>query len=147
MEIAGAPIDTACGKEFITMLKDKGVLLFQKVGSLRHALHVQKVGYDGVYAAGIEEGGHPLNDDVSTMILTPKLSRELDIAVVTTGGIADGETMAAALTLGADGVRWRHGSWRRRNAKFMRISSKHWSSRRKLIQLLQVKACICSFVH
>ena len=104
IEVSGAPIDTACGPEYITTLKNAGVILFQKVGSLRHALHVQKVGYDGVYAAGIEEGGHPLDDDVSTMILTPKLSRELDIAVVTTGGIADGNTLAAALALGADGV-------------------------------------------
>lgn len=104
IEVSGAPIDRACGPEYLTVLKDAGVRLFHKVGALRHAKHAQKVGYDGVYAAGIEEGGHPLNDDVSTMILTPKLSRELDIAVVTTGGIANGYTMAAALTLGADGV-------------------------------------------
>jgi len=104
IEVSGAPIDRACGMEYVTSLKDAGVRLFHKVGALRHAKHAQKVGYDGVYAAGIEEGGHPLDDDVSTMILTPKLSRELDIAVVTTGGIANGQTMAAALTLGAEGV-------------------------------------------
>ena len=55
-------------------------------------------------AAGIEEGGHPLDDDVSTMILTPKLVDELDLPVVTVGGIADGRSMAAALALGASGV-------------------------------------------
>jgi nitronate monooxygenase len=104
VEASGYPIDKACGREYLVALKDAGVLLFQKIGALRHALHVQKAGYDGVYAAGIEEGGHPLNDDVSTMILTPKLSRVLDIPVVTTGGIADGSTLAAALTLGAEGV-------------------------------------------
>jgi len=104
IEVSGAPIDRACGMEYVTSLKDAGVRLFHKVGALRHAKHAQKVGYDGVYAAGIEEGGHPLDDDVSTMILTPKLSRELDIAVVTTGGIANGQTMAAAFTLGAEGV-------------------------------------------
>jgi nitronate monooxygenase len=104
IEVSGLPIDRACGLEYLTALKDAGVRLFHKVGALRHAKHAQKVGYDGVYAAGIEEGGHPLDDDVSTMILTPKLSRELDIPVVTTGGIANGHTMAAALALGADGV-------------------------------------------
>lgn len=104
IEVSGSPIDRACGAEYITSLKDVGVKLFHKVGALRHAKHAQKVGYDGVYAAGIEEGGHPLNDDVSTMILTPKLVQELDILVITTGGIANGNTMAAALTLGADGV-------------------------------------------
>jgi len=104
IEVSGMAIDQACGMEYIKTLKDAGVLLFQKVGALRHAKHVEKAGYDGVYAAGFEEGGHPLNDDVSTMILTPKFARELTIPVVTTGGIADGNTLAAALVLGADGV-------------------------------------------
>jgi NAD(P)H-dependent flavin oxidoreductase YrpB (nitropropane dioxygenase family) len=62
------------------------------------------VGYDGIYAAGIEEGGHPLNDDVTTMVLTPRLAETLKIPVVTVGGIADGRTMAAAMVLGASGV-------------------------------------------
>jgi len=62
------------------------------------------VGYDGIYAAGIEEGGHPLNDDVTTMVLTPRMVESLNIPVVTVGGIANGKTMAAALMLGAEGV-------------------------------------------
>lgn len=104
MEISGAPIDKAVGMDAVEMLKKADVKLFHKVGSVRHALHAQKVGYDGIYAAGIEEGGHPLNDDVTTMVLTPRLVEELDIPVVAVGGIADGKTMAAALTLGAEGV-------------------------------------------
>ena len=104
LEVSGSPIDRACGLNYLQDLKRAGVKLFHKVGALRHAKHAEKVGYDGVYAAGIEEGGHPLNDDVSTMVLTPKLSQELSIPVITTGGIANGATMAAALTLGADGV-------------------------------------------
>ncbi|RPI89810.1 MAG: nitronate monooxygenase, partial [Spirochaetales bacterium] len=51
-----------------------------------------------------EEGGHPLNDDVTTMVLTPRIVETVKIPVVTVGGIADGRTMAAALTLGASGV-------------------------------------------
>jgi NAD(P)H-dependent flavin oxidoreductase YrpB (nitropropane dioxygenase family) len=104
LEVSGSPIDRACGMEYLEALKKAGVRLFHKVGALRHARHAQKVGYDGVYAAGIEEGGHPLNDDVSTMILTPRLVDELNIPVVTVGGIADGRSMAAALALGASGV-------------------------------------------
>ncbi|MEN6637948.1 MAG: hypothetical protein ABFC95_01985, partial [Smithella sp.] len=50
--------------------------LFHKVGSVRHALHAEKAGYDGIYAAGIEEGGHPLDDDVTTMVLTPRIAGE-----------------------------------------------------------------------
>ena len=71
---------------------------------MRHAVHAEKTGYDGIYAAGIEEGGHPLDDDVTTMLLTPRVAEAVKIPVVTVGGIADGRTMAAALALGAQGV-------------------------------------------
>jgi nitronate monooxygenase len=90
--------------EAIEMLKKAGVKLFHKVGAVRHALHAQHVGYDGIYAAGIEEGGHPLNDDVTTMVLTPRIVDSVRIPVVTVGGIADGRSLAAALVLGAQGV-------------------------------------------
>ncbi len=104
IEVSGSPIDKACGKEYIDLLKKAGVKMFHKVGSVRHAVHAEKAGYDGIYAAGIEEGGHPLNDDVTTMVLTPRMVESLKIPVVTVGGIADGRTMAAALILGAQGV-------------------------------------------
>ncbi len=104
VEISGSPIDKACGPEYVDLLKKAGVKMFHKVGSVRHGLHAQSVGYDGIFAAGIEEGGHPLNDDVTTMLLTPRMKDSLDLPVVTVGGIADGRTMAAALMLGAEGV-------------------------------------------
>jgi nitronate monooxygenase len=104
MEISGTPIDKSCGMEYIDLLKKAGVKIFHKLGSVRHAVHAEKVGYDGIYAAGIEEGGHPLNDDVTTMVLTPRIAESVKIPVVTVGGVADGRTMAAALMLGAEGV-------------------------------------------
>jgi nitronate monooxygenase len=104
LEISGAPLDSVGGMHSIETLKKAGVKLFQKVGSVRHALHAQKVGYDGIYAAGYEEGGHPLSDDVCTMVLTSRIVESVKIPVVTVGGIADGRTMAGALTLGAQGV-------------------------------------------
>src|SRR5208337_309623 len=104
LEISGTPLDKAVGREYVEMLKKAGVKLFHKVGSVRHAVHAEKEGYDGIYAAGIEEGGHPLNDDVTTMVLTPRITETVRIPVVAAGGIADGRTMAAALALGAEGV-------------------------------------------
>lgn len=104
IEFSGTPLDKALGIEAVELLKKAGVKMFHKVGALRHALHAEKIGYDGIYAAGIEEGGHPLNDDVTTMVLTAKLASSLKIPVVAVGGIADGRTMAAALALGAQGV-------------------------------------------
>lgn len=104
IEVSGTPIDRACGMEYVEMLRKAGVKLFHKVGAVRHAVHAEKVGYDGIYAAGIEEGGHPLNDDVTTMLLTPRIVESVSIPVVTVGGIANGRTLAAALMLGAEGV-------------------------------------------
>ena len=91
-------------EKYIPMVHEAGVKISQKVGALRHALAVERRGYDAVFAAGIEEGGHPLNDDVATTILTPKIAETVKIPVVTTGGIADGRGLASALSLGAEGV-------------------------------------------
>ncbi|HON22834.1 MAG TPA: nitronate monooxygenase, partial [Syntrophales bacterium] len=104
IEFSGTPVDKVAGMAAIEGLKKAGVKLFHKVGSVRHALHAEKVGYDGIYAAGIEEGGHPLDDDVTTMVLTPRVVDSVRIPVVTVGGIADGRAVAAALVLGAQGV-------------------------------------------
>ncbi len=104
IEFSGTPVDKVAGMAAIEGLKQAGVKLFHKVGSVRHALHAEKVGYDGIYAAGIEEGGHPLDDDVTTMVLTPRIVDSVKIPVVTVGGIADGRGLAAALVLGAQGV-------------------------------------------
>ena len=104
IEVSGTPMDKAIGMDAIETLKKAGVKLFHKLGSVRHALHAEKVGYDGIYAAGFEEGGHPLKDDVPTMILTPRIVESVKIPVVAVGGIADGRSLAAALALGAQGV-------------------------------------------
>ncbi|MDD5167208.1 MAG: nitronate monooxygenase [Syntrophales bacterium] len=104
IEFSGTPLDKAAGMESVELLKKAGVKMFHKVGAVRHAVHAEKIGYDGIYAAGIEEGGHPLNDDVTSMVLTPRMVASLKIPVVTVGGIADGRTMAAAMALGASGV-------------------------------------------
>jgi nitronate monooxygenase len=104
LEISGAPLDRYLGPEYIAEAKKAGVKLIHKVGAVRHALHAEKAGYDAVIAAGIEEGGHPLDDDVTTMVLTPRISESVSIPVITAGGIADGRGLAAALVLGGEGV-------------------------------------------
>lgn len=104
LEISGAPLDRYLGAESVERAKRSGVKLIHKLGAVRHARHAESAGYDAVIAAGIEEGGHPLDDDVTTMVLTPRISESVDIPVITAGGIADGRGLAAALVLGAGGV-------------------------------------------
>ncbi len=104
VEISGAPLDRYLGQDAIIQAKKTDVKLIHKLGSVRHAKHAEEGGYDAVIAAGFEEGGHPLNDDVTTMLLTPRISESVKIPVITAGGIADGRSLAAALVLGAEGV-------------------------------------------
>ncbi len=104
IEIAGAPVDTFLGKEFIPMAKDAGVKVIHKVGTVKHAVHAEKVGYDAITMAGFEEGGFPHKDNVSTMVLVPKVREVVSIPVMAAGGMADGKSLAAALALGADGI-------------------------------------------
>jgi nitronate monooxygenase len=103
-EISGAPVDKFFGPDAIKRGHDAGVKFIHKVGSVRHAIHADHAGYDAVIAAGVEEGGHPLSDDVTTVVLTPRMAESVKIPVITTGGMADGRTLAAALVLGAEGV-------------------------------------------
>jgi nitronate monooxygenase len=104
IEIAGAPADTFLGKEYIPMAKEAGVKMIHKVGTVQHAVHAQKVGYDALTVAGFEEGGFPHKDNVSTFVLLPRVAEETDLPIMAAGGMADGKSLAAALALGADGI-------------------------------------------
>ena len=99
IEVSGAP-----ATKYMNMLHKAGVKAMHKVGAVRHAKNIERFGYDAVIAAGVEEGGHPLDDDVATTVLTPKIVEAVKIPVITAGGIADGRGLAAALCLGAEAV-------------------------------------------
>lgn len=90
--------------KYIPMLHEAGVKITHKVGAVRHAMKVERLGYDAVIVAGVEEGGHPLFDNVATTVLLPKVRENVSIPVLCTGGMVDGKSMAAALCLGADGI-------------------------------------------
>ena len=90
--------------DFIPMLHAAGVKITHKVGAVRHAMKIERLGYDAVIVAGVEEGGHPLSDNVATSVLLPKVAESVKIPVLATGGMVDGKSMAAALCLGADGI-------------------------------------------
>ena len=64
----------------------------------------QSLGADMVVADGFECAGHPGENDLGTMVLTPRCVEALDIPVICAGGVSTGRQMAAALMLGAEGV-------------------------------------------
>jgi nitronate monooxygenase len=87
-----------------------GIDIWLQVGTLKESNWVVK-GYldpDVLVVQGAEAGGHGrANDGMGIMSLFPEVAdlvRNPHISLITAGGIADGRGVAAALTLGADGV-------------------------------------------
>ncbi len=91
-------------ESLIPALKEGGVKIFHKVPAVRFARKAESVGADAVTIVGFECGGHPGMDDVTSMILIPRATENLDIPVIAGGGIADSRGFMAALALGAEAV-------------------------------------------
>ena len=91
-------------QEHLPRLKNAGVKVIHKCTSVRHALKAETIGCDAASVDGFECGGHPGEDDVPNMILLPRAAEELAIPFVASGGMANGRSLVAALSLGADGI-------------------------------------------
>ena len=91
-------------QKYLPALHEAGVKVIHKCTSVRHALKAESIGCDAVSVDGFECGGHPGEDDVPNFILLPRAADELKIPFVASGGMADGRSLAAALSLGAEGI-------------------------------------------
>ena len=85
-------------------LKDAGLTVFHVVPTLAAAEKAVAAGVDGLIVEGGEGGGFKSPRSVSTMVLLPAVTSAFDLPVIAAGGFLDGQTMAAALALGAEGV-------------------------------------------
>ncbi|MEZ0391096.1 MAG: NAD(P)H-dependent flavin oxidoreductase [Pseudobdellovibrionaceae bacterium] len=89
-------------RQVIVDAHKNGTKVVCDVTNLEHAKKVQDMGADGVIAVSSGAGGHA--GPISPLVLIPWLQKELRIPVIAAGGIADGRSFAAALTLGASAV-------------------------------------------
>jgi enoyl-[acyl-carrier protein] reductase II len=91
-------------RDVIDVLHEGSVLVASMCGKVRHAIAAVEAGCDFVIAQGTEAGGH--TGTVATMPLVPQIVDAVGdrTPVVAAGGIFDGRGLAAALSLGADGV-------------------------------------------
>jgi enoyl-[acyl-carrier protein] reductase II len=99
-------VTTSAGSptRYTAQLKDAGLTVFHVVPSVRAAVKAVEAGVDGLVVEGGEGGGFKARRPVSSMVLLPAVTAEVEVPVVAAGGFLDGRTMAAALALGAEGI-------------------------------------------
>ncbi len=90
--------------KFSSIFKEHGCILVHVVSSVKQARKAEEAGCDAIVAEGFEAGGHNGIDEITTMCLVPQVVDAVKIPVIAAGGIADGRTMLAAMSLGAEAV-------------------------------------------
>src|SRR5436190_16596921 len=89
-------------QKWLPGLQEAGIKVIHKCTSVRHSLKAEAIGCDAVSVDGFECGGHPGEDDVPNFVLLPRAAEALKIPFVASGGMADGRSLVAALSLGAE---------------------------------------------
>jgi enoyl-[acyl-carrier protein] reductase II len=88
--------------EFVETMHDHGMKIVVMCGKVHHGVKSQDAGADVVVAQGTEAGGH--TGEIGMLSLVPQMIDAVRLPVLAAGGIADGRQVAAALTVGAQGV-------------------------------------------
>jgi len=95
-------IDQAFAEKCFAKWHEVGIKIIVKVFTMADAKLVEEVGADVIIVKGWEGGGHLTGQ--TTMVLVPQAADLIQVPLVASGGIADGRGMAAAISLGADGI-------------------------------------------
>ena len=85
-------------------LKDEGIIVVHVISNVKFALKAKNAGVDAIVAEGFEAGGHNGIEELTTFCLIPLIRKYIDLPLIAAGGIGSGETMLAAMILGAEGV-------------------------------------------
>ncbi|KAI1777273.1 hypothetical protein F4818DRAFT_343069 [Hypoxylon cercidicola] len=88
----------------IAKLKTAGTIILHKCTTIRHAQSAIKLGVDFLSIDGFECAGHVGESDITNFILLSKARQTLKVPFIASGGFADGQGLAAALCLGAEGI-------------------------------------------
>jgi enoyl-[acyl-carrier protein] reductase II len=90
--------------KYTSWLKSHGITVVHVVANLKFAKKCEEAGVDAIVAEGFEAGGHNGREETTTMCLIPMIRKQCNLPLIAAGGIGNGESMAAALCLGAEGV-------------------------------------------
>lgn len=99
-------VETAGHKpqEHVDDFKSHGIIVLHKCTAVRHALSAERMGVDVISIDGFECAGHPGEDDIPGLVLIPATADKVRIPIIASGGFGDGRGLAAALSLGAEGI-------------------------------------------
>ena len=99
-------VTTSAGSpaKYIDTLKSAGLTVYHAVPSLAGALKAADAGVDGLVVEGTEGGGFKSPEEVGLFVLIQAIRRKIDLPIIAAGGIADGQGMAAAFAVGAEGI-------------------------------------------
>ncbi len=97
-------INFALGKGdwIVKAANEYGGKVIATVVNARHAKRAAEYGCAAVIATGHEAAAH--GDEVTSLVIIPRLAKELDIPVIAAGGFCSGQGLVAALALGAEGI-------------------------------------------
>lgn len=90
--------------ELIAKIKGAGMTWMHKCVGVRYAKKAESMGADAVTVVGYENGGATGTLNIATLVLVPSTVDALRIPVIGGGGVVDGRTMLAVMSLGAAGV-------------------------------------------
>ena len=88
----------------IKQLKEAGCKILHKCTTIRHAQSAIKLGVDFLSIDGFECAGHVGESDITNFVLLSRARQSLAVPFIASGGFADGQGLAAALSLGAEGI-------------------------------------------
>ena len=91
-------------KTWTARLQAEGIKVAHVVSSAKFAAKCEEAGVDAIVAEGFEAGGHNGREETTTLCLIPAVRKATTLPLMAAGGIATGEGLLAAMTLGAEGA-------------------------------------------
>jgi len=90
--------------DLVAAIRARDGVVVHKASRLRHACSAERAGVHAVTLVGMEEGGHPGANELTTIVLAAGAAPLLRIPYTVGGGIGTGGQVVAALAMGASGA-------------------------------------------